>query len=197
MITNLENKLKFIELIDKMKDIKRACILSNWKRETDAEHSFHLAFLVMVFAWDFPNINLEKCFKLALLHDIVEIYAWDTVITDDETLKKLKKEKEKDALERIEKELGEAYFKGYKDLILEYEENKTIESKFVHQLDKIQWDLSIVLEWWTAYKKHKMTKEFIVWNNNRKIDDTFWFDKVIDLYMKKAINGNMFYNEEK
>lgn len=197
MITNLENKLKFIELVDKMKDIERACILSNWKRETDAEHSFHLAFLVMVFSSDFPELNLEKCFKLALLHDIVEIYAWDTVITDDENQKKLKKIKEKEALERIEKELWEDYFKNYKELILEYEENSSLESKFVHQLDKIQGDLSIVLEWWSAYKKHKMTQNFIVWNNDRKIDNTFWFDKVIALYMKKAIDNDMFYNEEK
>lgn len=37
MITNLQNKLKFIELMNKMKDIKRACILSNWNIESDAE----------------------------------------------------------------------------------------------------------------------------------------------------------------
>ncbi len=43
MIKNLENKLKFIELLDKMKDIERAIILKNGRFETYAEHVFHIA----------------------------------------------------------------------------------------------------------------------------------------------------------
>lgn len=195
MITNLKNKLIFIELLDKMKDIKRACILSNWNRESDAEHSFHLAIMVITFADDFPQLNIEKCLKLALLHDIVEIYAWDTVITSDISIKKSKKIKEKESLKRIEKEIWD-FFNNFKQIIEEYEENKTLEAKFVHQLDKIQWDIPIIMEWGSSYKKHKMTEDFIVWHNNLKIDDTFWLDKVIDIYMKRAIKWDMFYNEK-
>ena len=36
MITNLENKLKFLELIDEMKYIERAILLKNGRREDNA-----------------------------------------------------------------------------------------------------------------------------------------------------------------
>ena len=82
MIKNLENKLKFIELLDQMKDIERAMLLRNGRRENNAEHSFHLAMIVIVFIEDFPELDELKVIKMALFHDIVEIFAWDTIIFD-------------------------------------------------------------------------------------------------------------------
>lgn len=35
MIKNLESKLKFIELMEKMKEIERALVLKNWKLENE------------------------------------------------------------------------------------------------------------------------------------------------------------------
>ena len=67
MIKNLKQKLQFIELMDKMKDIERTIFLRNGKQENDAEHSFHLAMMVIAFADDFPGLNIEKCLKLALI----------------------------------------------------------------------------------------------------------------------------------
>ena len=89
MITNIESKLKFIELVDDMKNIERAIRLRNGREETNAEHSYHLAMMVIIFADDFPKLNILRSVKLALLHDIVEIFAWDTVIFD----KKMEKTK--------------------------------------------------------------------------------------------------------
>ena len=82
MITNLKNKLKFIELMDEMKNVARVISLRNNTFENDAEHSFHLALMVIVFWEDFPELDLLKCLKLALLHDLVEIYAGDTYFLD-------------------------------------------------------------------------------------------------------------------
>jgi|GEM_PF-5437389 len=75
MLTNLEKKLKFIEIVDEMKYIKRIIYLKDNFLENDAEHSYHLALMVMTFIDDFSELDYEKCLKLALIHDIVEIYA--------------------------------------------------------------------------------------------------------------------------
>jgi 5'-deoxynucleotidase YfbR-like HD superfamily hydrolase len=75
MITNLKNKLKFIELVDKMNEIKRAIILQSGEKESDSEHSFHLAIMVTIFISDFPKIDELKAVKIALFHDLVEIFA--------------------------------------------------------------------------------------------------------------------------
>ena len=92
MITNLKEKLKFIELMDEMKNIERAIRLKNWREETNAEHSFHMAMMVVVLIEDFPQLDNIKCIKMALFHDLVEIFAWDTVIFDEER-EKTKKER--------------------------------------------------------------------------------------------------------
>ena len=120
MIKNLQNKLKFIELIDEMKSIKRAIFLRNWRQETNAEHSYHLAMMVIVFSEDFPELNIEKCLKVALIHDLVEVFAWDTVIFDKK-MEKTKKEREAKAVLQLEEVLWKDSFKEIKNLILEYE----------------------------------------------------------------------------
>ena len=84
MITNLESKLRFIELIDEMKSINRTITLRCGRKESDADHSYHLAMMVMIFIDDFPGLDALKCLRLALLHDLVEIFAGDTYIFDHE-----------------------------------------------------------------------------------------------------------------
>lgn len=196
MIRNLENKLKFIELVEKMKEIERAIVLRNWKLESDAEHSFHLAFIVMVFVSDFPELDNLKCIKIALIHDIVEIYAWDTIIFDKK-MEKTKKQREFKALERFEKELRKDYFLDFKNLIQEYINRDTLESEFVHQMDKFQPIMTIVLEWWSTWHRFKFDKYKLLNDKYAKIDDKFWLMKVLQKYFDKAEKEDMFYIENK
>lgn len=192
MISNLEKKLIFIELLDEMKNIKRALFLRNWNHENDAEHSFHLAFMIMIFIDDFPFLDMEKCLKLALVHDIVEIFAWDTVVYD-KVWESTKEKREKEALKRFEEILWKEYFFKYKALIKEYDERKTKEAKFVYQLDKIQPKIQIIMEWWKSWKTYKVKKKDLLEKDYKKVDSEFWFDKILDIYFKKAEKWNMFY----
>lgn len=193
MINNLEKKLEFIELMDEMKDIKRAIYLKNWSQETDAEHSFHVAMMVICFANDFSELNIEKCLKLALLHDVVEIYAWDTVLWD-EKMEKTKDKREKDSIEK----LNEYFWKiipNFIDLINEYEICETKEAKFVKSLDWIAPIIQIVMEWWKSWKDWKLTSEKVKWRAywkclNKKLE------KVLNIYFEKADKGKMFYIEK-
>lgn len=199
MIKNLNQKLKFIELMDEMKNIERAMYLKNGKQETNAEDSFHLAMMVITFAEDFPKLNIRKCLELALIHDIVEIYAWDTIFMVDKKEKiNSKKQREKDAFLRLEKEFSESFFDNIKCTILEYEEKITIESKFVHSLDKIQPIIQVIIEWWKTWHNWKYDKnKFLEKYEDIFKEDEFWFRIIVDKYFEKAEKENMFYVESK
>ena len=192
MITNIESKLKFIELVDDMKNIERAIRLRNGREETNAEHSYHLAMMVIIFADDFPKLNILRSVKLALLHDIVEIFAWDTVIFDKK-MEKTKDERESNALLELEQILWKEYFSEYKELIEDYINVASIESEFVHQMDKFQPIMQIVMQWWDSWHEYKIDKKMLLEKKYSQINDKFWLMKILNRYFEKAERKNMFY----
>ncbi len=192
MITNLKNKLKFIELVDKMNEIKRAIILQNGEQESDSEHSYHLAIMITIFISDFPEINELKAIKIALFHDLVEIFAWDTVIFD-EKMTKTKKQREAKAVIELEKVLWKKDFKEIKKLILEYENKSSLEAEFVYELDKLQPMIKIVMEWWKTWKNYKINKDKLMKDKYKKITDKFWFREILKRYEKLADKKGVFY----
>jgi len=193
-INNLNEKLKFIELIDEMKNIKRAIKLKNWRQETNAEHSYHLAMIVLIFLEDFPNLDWFKCIKLALIHDLVEIFAWDTVVLDKKR-EKTKKQREKEAIYELEKTLWKEIFKQIKSLIFEYEKRNTLEAEFIYQIDKFQPMIQVVMEWWSCLREYKMNIDELMDNKYKKVDDKFGFKKILDKCFKKIIEEKMFYKK--
>ena len=196
MITNLESKLRFIELIDGMKTITRTITLKCWRKESDADHSYHLAMMVMILIDDFPDLDALKCLKLALLHDLVEIFAGDTYIFDTEWVKN-KKEREHTSLLKIEEIVGKDQFREFKSIIDEYESHQTREAQFVYQLDKLHPMIQIYMTNGCDFQTYKTNTQDLIANKYNKIDDTFGFREILDQYLKKMENGNMFYNPEK
>lgn len=79
-------QLAFIVEVDKMKTVIRRTLLTNKsRRENDAEHSWHLALAAMLLLEHAENperIDLFRVLKMALVHDLVEIYAGDTFAYD-------------------------------------------------------------------------------------------------------------------
>ena len=78
-------QLTFLTQVDKMKNILRQTLLADGsRRETDAEHSWHFALMAMVL-YEYcalPHVDLNRVLKMALVHDLVEIYAGDTFCYD-------------------------------------------------------------------------------------------------------------------
>ena len=194
MIKNLEKKLKFIELVDEMKMIKRTILKRDNSLENDAEHSYHLAVMVMTFIDDFKELDYEKCLKFALIHDIVEIYAWDTPAFNNKDLEKTKHQREKESFDRLNfefwKELPEII-----NLIKDYEEQNSKESRFVYSLDKIQPIIQCVLEWWKKWQEYKLDIEEIKKNKYSKISNEFWLEKVLDVYFERAEKEKICYKK--
>ncbi len=192
MITNLKNKLKFIELLDEMNNIKRVITLKWWEKESDAAHSFQLAMIASVLLPDFGELDELKCIKIALYHDLVEIFAWDTYFLDKEN-KRTKNEREKKSLDKLESVLWKENFKDFKKLIIEYEEKSSKEALFIYQLDKLQPIIQIYLWWWIEFHTYKAIKKDVIENKYSKIDDTFWLRKILDIYFDRMEKEKMFY----
>ncbi|MGD9122042.1 MAG: HD domain-containing protein, partial [Desulfobacterales bacterium] len=81
-----KRQIEFILEADKLKKVaRRTTLLDVSRRENSAEHSWHIALLVLIlceYAED-QNLNLLRVIKLLLIHDLVEIDAGDTYCYDE------------------------------------------------------------------------------------------------------------------
>ncbi|MFC4892844.1 HD family hydrolase [Pseudofrancisella aestuarii] len=139
-MTDLQKKISFIEETDKLKSIYRRALIKcdNNRRENTAEHSWQVTLMAVILQ-DYANENIDitKVMKMLLIHDIVEIYAGDTFAFDSHAILAEQNAKELDALEKIFSLLPNKDAKKYKNLWLEFEENKTAEAKFSKAIERV------------------------------------------------------------
>ena len=104
------------------------------RTESDAEHCFSMCLLALeIIKKENLNLNIEKVLKMCLYHELGEIDVGDITPLDNVT--KLEKHNaELNGVSRIS-ELSD--MPEIKDIWLEFEENKTIEAKFVKMIDKL------------------------------------------------------------
>jgi putative hydrolase of HD superfamily len=78
--------LRFLELIEPLKSIQRATILSDHSRhESDADHSWHMALFALLFYRQLhEDVAIEKVLTMILVHDLGEIGAGDTFAFSNE-----------------------------------------------------------------------------------------------------------------
>lgn len=135
---NLNKQLSFIREIDKLKYIQRRTKLFNSDRhENDAEHSWHLAMMVLVLA-EHANtpVDILKVMKMVLIHDIVEIDSGD-VFFYDTTKNHTNTDEELLAAKRI---FGLLPAEQALELITiweEFEAGETAEAKFAKSMDRL------------------------------------------------------------
>jgi len=135
----LKQQIDFIKEIDKLKYIQRKTKLFNSDRhENDAEHSWHLAMMVLVFA-EHANepIDVLKVLKMLLIHDIVEIDAGDTFLFDT-TKNHDNTEEELKAAKRIFGILPEAQAADMIEIWEEFEAAISNDAKFAKALDNFE-----------------------------------------------------------
>lgn len=140
MDDRLKKQLDFAVEIDKMKTIlRRSAIISEPRRENNAEHSWHFATMAMLlyeYAYS-DKVDLTRVLKMALIHDLVEIYAGDTFAFDKQA--NLDKEvREKEAADKIFGILPKEQGKEYRALWEEFDEMKTPDSIYAAAIDRFQ-----------------------------------------------------------
>ncbi|MCZ7415707.1 MULTISPECIES: HD domain-containing protein [unclassified Streptomyces] len=137
--SRLVAQLAFIAEIDRLKSVLRLSpLLAADRRENDAEHSWHLALMVMVLA-EYANepIDVEHTLKLVLVHDLVEIYAGDTCLFDDDA-KKDQAQREAAAAKRLFALLPDGQDEAFHALWDEFEARRTPEARFAKAMDRLQ-----------------------------------------------------------
>lgn len=135
----LESQMQFCLELDKEKEIYRQTYISSASRkENDAEHAWHMAVMALILGdYSNQNIDLLKTISMILMHDVVEIDAGDTYAYDEEA-KKTQRERELRAADRLYGLLPKEQAEKFKNLWLEFEEQKTPEAKFARAMDNIQ-----------------------------------------------------------
>jgi putative hydrolase of HD superfamily len=164
----LKQQLLFLKEIDDMKQVLRQTVVIKTRRqENDAEHSWHLAMLVIVLSEhsDNPSIDVLRTLKMVLIHDIVEIDAGDTFCYDVHD-RAAKTQREREAAHRIFSLLPRGQAREYIDLWEEFEAMRTPEAKFAASVDRLQPLLLNFFSEGHAWKKHGVKKSQVIERNH-------------------------------
>lgn len=135
----LRNQIKFVMIIDDMKNIfRRNLIIDGSRRENDAEHSWHFAMLAMILEeYSAEKINIERVLKIALVHDLIEVYAGDTFAYDEKGNED-KHDREMQAAEKLFSILDPVQGAEIRALWDEFEQMETPEARYANAIDRIQ-----------------------------------------------------------
>lgn len=134
-----EQQLLFLKEIEGMKQILRQTMLADYsRRENDAEHSWHFAVMAMILAeYADPEVNLYRVLKMALVHDLVEVYAGDTFAYDEQGNRD-KEQREQQAADRIFGMLPEDQGKELRSLWEEFDAMETKDALYAACIDRLQ-----------------------------------------------------------
>lgn len=131
--------LRFTAEVDKMTGIsRRTMLLNKSRRENDAEHSWHIAVMAMLFKDYAPEgCDVARAVQMCIVHDLVEIYAGDT-FAYDVSANLGKEEREKAAADRLFGELPEHLGKQFRILWEEFDKMETPDAKYAAAMDRLQ-----------------------------------------------------------
>lgn len=183
--------LKFTAEVDKMTSISRRTLLINKsRRENDAEHSWHIALMAMLFKDYAPeDCDVSRSVQMCIVHDLVEIYAGDT-FAYDVNANKDKEEREQKAADKLFGELSSELGKEFRQLWEEFDAMETPEAKYAAAMDRLQPFLHNTLTDGHTWKEGKPSVE----NVNKRIAPAFelipelkdWYDKNIQRAVEKG-----------
>jgi len=117
----LIQQMDFISEIEKLKIVYRQNgVVGGGRQENSAEHSWHIAIMAFTLQeYAEKDIDILRVIKMLLIHDLVEIYAGDVFLYDDEGI-------------------PEDQSCEFNELWNEYEQSSTKEAKYALVLDNLQ-----------------------------------------------------------
>jgi len=174
----MKELVQFFHSVGKLKKMsRRGWVINNIKNpESIAEHIFRASLMSWILGTRKGNLDIGRLLKIALVHDLCEIYSGDITPYDSilprnskkrsELMKTWprfsKKEKiklvnnkykrEKQALEKLVSSLPGDLKKEIKNLWIDYERGLTPEGRFFHQTDRLESFLQAI-EYWKKYNK--------------------------------------------
>jgi len=159
MTDKLKSQLQFLAEADKMKTILRQTYITDQSRqESSAEHSWHFALMALtLFEYcGIKGVDIDRVIKMALVHDMVEIYAGDTPAYDTKGNED-KVEREKEAADKLFALLPDKQAEEYRLLWEEFERMETPDALFASAVDRLQSLHNIYLSGAHPWKKYEVT----------------------------------------
>ena len=137
--TRLDQQLKFSAEIDRMTQVyRRTLLISGERQENDAEHSWHVAVMALLFKeYCIEEPNVERAIKMLVVHDLIEIYAGDTFAYDVKGNQD-KAEREALAADKLYSQLPEEQGAELRALWEEFDAMETVDAKYAACLDRLQ-----------------------------------------------------------
>ncbi len=135
----LNKQLSFSIEVDKMTSIlRRTLLIDKSRRENDAEHSWHISLMALLFAeYAKEPVNVERAVKMCVVHDLIEIYAGDTFAFDIKA-NETKADRERKAADKLFAMLPEEQGKMIRDLWEEFDDMSTPDAKYAACMDRLQ-----------------------------------------------------------
>ena len=140
MTDTLSKQLEFLAIADKMKLIERQTLSpDNDRRENNAEHSWHFALMAMTLFehCGIDGVNLDRVIKMAIVHDLVEIYAGDTP-AHDIAANQDKEAREQAAADKLFAMLPSEQAAEYRQLWEEFDAMQTPDALYASAVDRLQ-----------------------------------------------------------
>ena len=121
--------------------------------ESVADHSYSMSIMAMIIS-DLENYDSEKILKMVLLHDLAESKIGD--FTPGQISKDEKEKIENQAFHEIIENLPTRISSEYAEIWKEYQNQISVESQIVHQIDRLEMALQAKL-----YQKSGSSEEDI------------------------------------
>lgn len=156
----LNQQLKFVAEIDKMTQIfRRTMLVDGSRRENDAEHSWHIAVMALLFTeYVKHKPDVGRAVKMLVVHDLIEIYAGDTFAFDVEG-NKTKEQNEAAAADKLFAQLPTEQGAEIRALWEEFDDMKTPDSIYANCMDRIQPFLHNTLTEGATWKEGQVSKK--------------------------------------
>ena len=135
----LDQQLRFTAEIDKMTSIlRRTMLIDASRRENDAEHSWHIAVMALIFEeYATEPVDVSRAVKMCVVHDLIEIYAGDT-FAYDAAGNADKAEREAAAANKLFAQLPAEQGAEIRSLWEEFDAMQTPDSKYAACMDRLQ-----------------------------------------------------------
>ncbi len=135
----LDKQLLFTAEIDRMTGVLRQTLLiDKSRRENDAEHSWHIAVMAMLFReYAKEPVDIGRVVQMCVVHDLIEREADDT-FAYDEKANLDKEERERKAADILFSKLPEEQGKMIRSLWEEFDAMQTPDAKYAACMDRLQ-----------------------------------------------------------
>lgn len=135
----LDRRFLFTAEIDRMTSVlRRTLLLDKSRRENDAEHSWHIAVMAMLFSeYATEPVDIGRVVQMCVVHDLVEIYAGDTFAYDIEGNAD-KETREKEAADKLFAMLPGEQGQMIRGMWEEFDAMETADAKYAACMDRLQ-----------------------------------------------------------